>query len=152
MPHPIDSADIADLSRFTPADIAFLARDWRLLARPEQWPPEGDWRSWLILGGRGSGKTRAGAEWVQAQVLAAGKRTDLRIALVAETLGDAREVMIDGASGLTRIARRMRPEVEISRRRLVWPNGAIAQIFSSEDPESLRGPQFHLAWCDEYVR
>lgn len=138
-----------DLARLTPSDLAFLARDWKLLARPEQWPPEGDWRSWLILGGRGSGKTRAGAEWVQAQVLAAGRRTDLRIALVAETLGDAREVMIDGASGLARIARRMRPEVEISRRRLVWPNGAIAQIFSSEDPESLRGPQFHLAWCDE---
>lgn len=141
-----------DLARLTPADLAFLARDWRLLARPEQWPPAGNWRSWLILGGRGSGKTRAGAEWVQAQVLAAGKRTDLRIALVAETLGDAREVMIDGASGLSRIARRMRPEVEISRRRLVWPNGAIAQIFSSEDPESLRGPQFHLAWCDELAK
>ncbi len=142
-----------DLTTLTPADLAFLARDWKLLARPEQWPPEGDWRSWLILGGRGSGKTRAGAEWVQAQVLAAGKRTDLRIALVAETLGDAREVMIDGASGLSRIARRMRPEVEISRRRrLVWPNGAIAQIFSSEDPESLRGPQFHLAWCDELAK
>lgn len=141
-----------DLPQLTPSDLGFLARDWPLLARPEQLPPEGDWRSWLILGGRGSGKTRAGAEWVQAQVIAAGKRTDLRIALVAETLGDAREVMIDGASGLARIARRMRPEVEISRRRLVWPNGAIAQIFSSEDPESLRGPQFHLAWCDELAK
>ncbi|MFN3628357.1 MAG: terminase large subunit domain-containing protein, partial [Parvibaculum sp.] len=141
-----------DLSQLSPSDLAFLARDWPILARPEQLPPEGDWRSWLILGGRGSGKTRAGAEWVQAQVIAAGKRTDLRIALVAETLGDAREVMIDGASGLSRIARRMRPEVEISRRRLVWPNGAIAQIFSSEDPESLRGPQFHLAWCDELAK
>ncbi|MFN7090736.1 MAG: terminase large subunit domain-containing protein, partial [Allorhizobium sp.] len=141
-----------DLGRLTPSDLAFLARDWPLLARPEQLPPDGDWRNWLILGGRGSGKTRAGAEWVQARVMAAGKRTDLRIALVAETLGDAREVMIDGASGLARIARRMRPEVEISRRRLVWPNGAIAQIFSSEDPESLRGPQFHLAWCDELAK
>ena len=150
--HPIKPVDIPDLARLTPSDLAFLARDWKLLARPEQLPPEGDWRSWLILGGRGSGKTRAGAEWVQAEVLAAGKRTDLRIALVAETLGDAREVMIDGASGLARIARRMRPEVEISRRRLVWPNGAIAQIFSSEDPESLRGPQFHLAWCDELAK
>ena len=141
-----------DLSQLTPSDLAFLARDWPLLARPEQMPPDGDWRNWLILGGRGSGKTRAGAEWVQARVLAAGKRTDLRIALVAETLGDAREVMIDGASGLARIARQMRPVVEISRRRLVWPNGAIAQIFSSEDPESLRGPQFHLAWCDELAK
>lgn len=141
-----------DLSALSPEELAFLARDWQLLARPEQLPPLGDWQTWMIMGGRGSGKTRAGAEWVQAQVLAAGKRTDLRIALVAETLGDAREVMIDGISGLSRIARRMRPEVEISRRRLVWPNGAIAQIFSSEDPESLRGPQFHLAWCDELAK
>ncbi|THV23395.1 DNA-packaging protein [Peteryoungia ipomoeae] len=132
--------------------MAFLARDWPLLARPEQLPPQGRWQTWMIMGGRGSGKTRAGAEWVQACVMAAGRRTDLRIALVAETLGDAREVMIDGISGLSRIARRMRPEVEISRRRLVWPNGAIAQIFSSEDPESLRGPQFHLAWCDELAK
>ncbi|RKE85531.1 terminase family protein [Rhizobium sp. AG855] len=145
-------SDVFDLTGLTAADLACLARDWRLLARPEQLPPEGDWRHWLILGGRGSGKTRAGAEWVQAEVQAAGRRTDLRIALVAETLGDAREVMIDGASGLARIARRMRPVVEISRRRLVWPNGAIAQIFSSEDPESLRGPQFHLAWCDELAK
>lgn len=143
---------VADLAALTPEELAFLARDWQLLARPEQLPPLGDWQTWMIMGGRGSGKTRAGAEWVQAQVLAAGKRTDLRIALVAETLGDAREVMIDGISGLSRIARRMRPEVEISRRRLVWSNGAIAQIFSSEDPESLRGPQFHLAWCDELAK
>jgi phage terminase large subunit-like protein len=141
-----------DLGSLGAGDLAFLARDWRLLARPEQLPPDGGWRNWLILGGRGSGKTRAGAEWVQDQVMKAGRRTDLRIALVAETLGDAREVMIDGASGLSRIARRMRPDVEISRRRLVWPNGAIAQIFSSEDPESLRGPQFHLAWCDELAK
>jgi phage terminase large subunit-like protein len=143
---------VFDLARLDAADLVSLARDWQLLARPEQLPPEGDWLSWLILGGRGSGKTRAGAEWVQAEVIKAGRRTDLRIALVAETLGDAREVMIDGASGLARIARRMRPEVEISRRRLIWPNGAIAQIFSSEDPESLRGPQFHLAWCDELAK
>ncbi len=140
---------LADLD---PAELAFLLRDWALVGRAEQQPPEGDWLTWLILGGRGSGKTRAGAEWVQAQVLAAGRRTDLRIALVAETLGDAREVMIDGASGLARLAGPMVPEVEISRRRLVWPNGAIAQIFSSEDPESLRGPQFHLAWCDELAK
>jgi len=109
-------------------------------------PPPGDWRVWLLMGGRGSGKTRAGAEWVQALALS---RPELRIALVAETLGDAREVMIDGVSGICRIAGRVRPEFEASRRRLVWPNGSIAQIFSSEDPESLRGPQFHFAWCDE---
>jgi phage terminase large subunit-like protein len=71
---------------------------------------------------------------------------------VAETLGDARQVMIDGLSGICRIARRQLPEFEISRRRLVWPSGAVAQVFSSEDPESLRGPQFHFAWCDELAK
>jgi len=127
-------------------------RSWTVTGREEQRPPAGDWSTWLVMGGRGSGKTRAGAEWVHGLALAAGARTDLRIALIAETLGDAREVMIDGASGIARIARRLRPEVEISRRRIVWPNGAIAQIFSSEDPESLRGPQFHYAWCDELAK
>lgn len=121
-------------------------RGWHYHHRLAQMPPDGDWRVWLLMGGRGSGKTRAGAEWVQA---IAGGNADLRIALVAETLGDAREVMIDGVSGICRIAGRVRPDFEASRRRLVWPNGSIAQIFSSEDPESLRGPQFHFAWCDE---
>ncbi len=126
-------------------------RDWALAGRLEQMAPVGNWRTWLLLGGRGSGKTRAGAEWVHG-LASAGQRSDLRIALVAETLGDAREVMIDGISGICRIARRNRPDFEISRRRLVWPNGAVAQVFSSEDPESLRGPQFHLAWCDELAK
>lgn len=129
-----------------------IGRSWAITGREEQKQPPGDWSTWLVMGGRGSGKTRAGAEWVHGLALSAGARTDLRIALIAETLGDAREVMIDGASGIARIARRMRPEVEISRRRIVWPNGAIAQIFSSEDPESLRGPQFHYAWCDELAK
>jgi phage terminase large subunit-like protein len=127
-----------------------VSRDWRHTGRPEQKPPGGDWRTWLVMGGRGSGKTRAGAEWVHA-LASAEKQSSLRIALVAETLGDAREVMIDGVSGICRIARPA-PQFEISRRRLVWPNGAVAQIFSSEDPESLRGPQFHFAWCDELAK
>lgn len=114
-------------------------------------PPPGEWRNWLLIGGRGSGKTRAGAEWVH-MLASQGERSGLRIALVAETLGDAREVMIDGVSGICRIARRKRPDFESSRRRLVWPNGAVAQIFSSEDPESLRGPQFDFAWSDELAK
>jgi phage terminase large subunit-like protein len=125
--------------------------EWTVRGRAAQKAPEGDWRTWLLLGGRGSGKTRAGAEWVHA-IASEGGTSELRIALVAETLGDAREVMIDGVSGICRIARKNRPEFEASRRRLVWPNGAVAQIFSSEDPESLRGPQFHLAWCDELAK
>ncbi len=145
-------AAIERLALCDPAVLRRIGRSWEFTGRPEQKPPEGDWRSWLVIGGRGSGKTRTGAEWVHALALGAGPRSDLRIALVAETLGDAREVMVDGASGIWRIARRMRPEVEISRRRLVWPNGAIAQFFSSEDPESLRGPQFHFAWCDELAK
>ncbi|MGE6743318.1 DNA-packaging protein [Allorhizobium pseudoryzae] len=128
-----------------------LCRSWTVAGRDEQKAPEGDWRTWLLMGGRGSGKTRAGAEWVQALANAPFAR-GLRIALVAETLGDAREVMIDGVSGLCRIGGRLGPEVEISRRRLVWRSGAVAQIFSSEDPESLRGPQFHYAWCDELAK
>ena len=129
-----------------------LLADWTFQGRAAQQPPPGDWRTWLMMGGRGSGKTRAGAEWVHALACASGRVSDLRIALVAETLGDAREVMVDGVSGICRIARRMVPEFESSRRRLVWPNGAMAQIFSSEDPESLRGPQFHYAWCDELAK
>lgn len=128
-----------------------MRQSWALQGRLDQQPPTGDWRTWLIMGGRGSGKTRAGAEWVHA-LASAGQRSELRIALVAETLGDAREVMIDGVSGICRIARRQRPDFEPSRRRLIWPNGAMAQVFSSEDPESLRGPQFHFAWCDELAK
>ena len=109
------------------------------------------------MGGRGSGKTRLGAEWVIA--LARGLPPFARpgdrhglIALVGETLGDVREVMIDGASGIATVARDERPRYEASRRRLLWPSGAVAQAFSSEDPESLRGPQFAAAWCDELAK
>jgi phage terminase large subunit-like protein len=119
-----------------------------LTARGAQCAPAGDWNSWLALGGRGSGKTRAGAEWVRFGALFGGLRS---IALVGPTLHDVRETMIDGVSGLCQIARpgEAPPVYESSRRRLVWPNGAVAQAFSSEDPDSLRGPQFDGAWCDE---
>ncbi len=120
--------------------------DWSFWARPEQRAPEGDWRFWLFLGGRGAGKTRAGAEFVRAGV-AAGAR---RIALVAPTLADVREVMMAGASGLCALGPpALRPRAEPSRRRLVWRCGALAYAFSAEDPDSLRGPQFDLAWGDE---
>jgi phage terminase large subunit-like protein len=119
---------------------------WGTQAHPHQTPPEGDWMTWLLLGGRGSGKTRAGAEWVQEMA-----EPGVRIALIGPSLHDVREVMIDGPSGLKAIAAHDgRPEYEISRRRLIWPNGAMAYAFSAEDPESLRGPQFHYAWADEF--
>ncbi|MER2633881.1 MAG: glycoside hydrolase TIM-barrel-like domain-containing protein, partial [Rhizobiaceae bacterium] len=126
--------------------------EWFFHARIGQYPLKFQPATWLVLGGRGAGKTRLGAEWVNG--LARGfspfalKRHD-RIALVGETLSDVREVMIEGPSGIVTISRRDRPRFEPSRRRLVWDNGAVAQIFSSEDPDSLRGPQFAAAWCDE---
>ena len=133
------------------AEIEEALAFWHWQARPEQVPPPGDWRTWLLIGGRGSGKTRAGAEWVHG--LASGTVPGLgsggRIALIGETFADAREVMVDGVSGILRIARTARPSYETTRKRLVWPSGAVAQLFSSEDPESLRGPQFEAAWCDE---
>ncbi|RFC68765.1 MULTISPECIES: DNA-packaging protein [Mesorhizobium] len=113
--------------------------------------------NWLVLGGRGSGKTRLGAEWTIAQAcglppIAEAGRPNGRIALVGETLGDVREVMIDGPSGIRSVARCDRPRYEPTRRRLLWASGAVAYVFSSEDPESLRGPQFMAAWCDEAAK
>ncbi len=138
----------------TPAQVRFLLGDWAFWARNNQLPPPGNWKTWLLLGGRGSGKTRAGAEWIRAQVEGSsplGGARCRRVALVAPTLLDAREVMIEGESGLRRCSRPgFRPRFSASRRRLVWPNGAVAYIFSSEDPDSLRGPQFDSAWCDEF--
>lgn len=127
-----------------PLDSAYA---WQALARDDQWPPKGDWLIWLLLGGRGSGKTRAGAEWVRGQV-AGGAR---RIALVAPTYNDAREVMLFGPSGLMSLgAPNERPRYLSSRRRLEWPNGAVGFVYSSEDPDGLRGPQFDCAWGDEF--
>ncbi|MEO3387852.1 terminase family protein [Mesorhizobium sp. CAU 1741] len=111
--------------------------------------------TWLVVGGRGSGKTRLGAEWVNALVRGAGPFCDDRykqLALVGETLGDVREVMIEGPSGILSITAQDRPRYEATRRRLVWSSGAVAQAFSSEDPDSLRGPQFAAAWCDEAAK
>ena len=116
-------------------------------ARLSQCPPPGGWRTWMFLGGRGAGKTRAGAEWVRWSALHAGCR---RIALVGPALHDVREVMIGGQSGLANLrGRETRPKYEVSRRRLEFANGAEAFAYSAEDPDSLRGPQFDAAWCDE---
>lgn len=137
--------------------LNFLNHHWPLWARPDQLPPENsDWVTWILLGGRGAGKTRAGAEWIRANIcgptpLAPGRCR--RAALVAETLQDARDIMIEGISGLLAVhPYDQRPRFESSNRRLIWPNGAIAQVFSSEDPESLRGPQFDIAWADELAK
>ena len=135
-----------------------LNRDWRMWGRlGKQLPPDDqDWRSWLILGGRGAGKTRAGAEWVKAQALgdwAPDQSHAERIAIIGPTLEQARAVMIEGKSGLLSIHMEgERPHYEPSKRLITWPNGAIAQVFSADEPESLRGPQFDAAWCDELAK
>ena len=125
---------------------------WETHAHDAQLPPEEDWRVWLFLGGRGAGKTRAGAEWVRARALGLwpeGEPAARRIALIGPTLLDVRKVMVEGVSGLLQVhADDERPVYEPSLRRVTWPGGAVAQIFSAEEPDSLRGPAFDTAWLD----
>ena len=123
--------------------------DWRspLNARPKQVAPEGEWTNWLILAGRGFGKTRTGAEWIRERV---ENGIAKRIAIIGKTPADVRDVMIEGESGLVSISPPWnKPDYQPSRRRIVWENGATAHIFSSYEPDQLRGPQFDTAWCDE---
>jgi len=134
------------LGCLTAEQLTELYFDWRARARPEQLPPDGEWQKWLYLGGRGAGKTRSGAEWVRAQVESGCKH----IALVAPTAADARDIMVLGESGILGISPPWnKPEPLLSRRRLVWPNGAVAMLYSADEPERLRGHQHDAAWCDE---
>jgi len=140
------------------SDNALAALPWlfEFWALPHQLPPEGDWKTWVIMGGRGAGKTRAGSEWVRAQVEgptpeAPGRAQ--RVALVSETFDQARDVMVFGESGILACSPPdRRPVWEAGRRRLVWPNGATAQLYSAHEPEALRGPQFDAAWVDELAK
>ena len=143
------------------AELGFLARQWDIFAHEHQRPPQlapngAPWLIWLMIGGRGAGKTRAGAEWIRAQALGLSpfaSEAVSRIALVGETEHDVREVMIEGVSGLLAVhAAHERPSWSPSRKRLEWSNGAVAQAFSADDPESLRGPQFGCAWSDEMAK
>jgi len=121
--------------------------DWRAIARPEQLPPAGDWSTWLILAGRGWGKTRTGAEFVRAEVEAGRLR---RLAIVGRTAADVRDVMIEGESGILAVSPPWRrPRYEPSKRRLTWPNGAVATAFSADKPDLLRGPELDGYWADE---
>lgn len=131
-------------------DMEQLMWDWKAWARPEQLPPPGDdWAIWLYLAGRGAGKTRSAAEWVRDMA----KRTDkgqLRFALVARTAADVRDVIVEGESGIISVSPPSeRPLYEPSKRRLTWPNGNTATCFTADEPDGLRGPQFHYAWADE---
>lgn len=121
--------------------------DWRFWARDKQVVPSWDWSSWLILAGRGFGKTRTGAETVRywAETL-----PGIRIALVGRTAADVRDVMVEGESGLLAISPPYcMPHYEPSKRRLTWPNGSMATTYSGDKPDQLRGPQHHKAWTDE---
>ena len=145
------------VARIGDREVAYWLTDWFENSRDDQWQPPGDWLVWRVLGGRGAGKTRAGAEWVRGMALGRPPfaRTPAgRIALVGETLADVREVMIEGLSGLLHLPgpHGERPVWQPTRRRLVWHTGAVAQAFSSEDPEGLRGPQFDAAWSDELAK
>ena len=141
-----------ELLNFSGRALKAFNAEWGSYARSDQMPPEGDWRVWLFLGGRGAGKTRAGAEWVRARALGQwpeGEPPARRIALVGPTLHDVRQVMVEGVSGLLQVhSDDERPVYEPSLRRLTWRNGTVAQIFSAEEPDSLRGPAFDAAWCD----
>jgi phage terminase large subunit-like protein len=138
-----------------------ITYDWLNWGRDDQLPPVsadkgGAWHTWLVLGGRGSGKTRTGAEWIRAQATdnpSLADRRSYRIALVGETIAQVRSIMVEGLSGLFAVhSDTERPKLEVSRNRLVWPNGTVAQMFSADDPDSLRGPQFDAAWCDELCK
>jgi phage terminase large subunit-like protein len=133
--------------------LPYLFEAW---AHAHQLPPDGCWRTWVILGGRGAGKTRAGAEWIRtgvegAKPLTAGRAR--RLALIGETYDQVRDVMIEGDSGILACSPPdRRPQWKAGERKLIWANGAMAQAFSAHDPEALRGPQFDTAWVDELAK
>ncbi len=138
------------LDRMGRRERASLRTCWHLWAHDGQVAPATDWQTWLILAGRGFGKTRAGAEWIRA---VAEHNPAARIALIAASLHEARAVMVQGDSGLQAIAPKdKRPRFEPSKRTLTWPNGAQATLYSAGEPESLRGPQHSHAWCDELAK
>lgn len=131
-------------------DWRALLHDWRFWADPRQLPPPGDWRVWLMMAGRGFGKTRAGAEWVRGVAEADG---NARIALVGATIGEVRRVMIEGESGILAVSPpATRPRWEPSNGRLLWRSGARAFCYSGENPDALRGPQHSHAWGDEIAK
>ena len=158
LPSHLRTPLLAGMSR---REMEFLATQWQIFAHQHQRPPDAaidgkPWHTWLLIGGRGAGKTRAGAEWVRAQALGLkpfATHACQRIALVGESEHDVREVMIEGVSGLLAVHESwMRPKWVSSRKRLEWNNGAVAYAFSADDPESLRGPQFDCAWADELAK
>ena len=146
------------LAKLPPHELEALQYRWDFWARPEQLPPPMPWSTWLLLAGRGYGKTRVGSEFVKSQVcgktpLAAGPRNHRFIAIVAETAADARDVIVKGPAGvLTCHPKDFRPIFVASTRSLTWPNGAVATLYNGTEPDQLRGPQHSLAWVDELAK
>lgn len=145
-----DRADfLGDLGR---SDAQALLYDWTIWARPDQIPPDSGWFVWMLLGGRGVGKTRTGSEFVRQEV---GETTDpaIRVALIGETAADVRDVIVEGDSGILACSPPDNmPLYEPSKRRLTWPNGSVGTCYSGDKPGQLRGPQHHLAWVDELAK
>jgi len=135
------------LEELTDEQVVALLHDWKFWARKDQLVPNpsGPWTYWLILTGRGWGKTRTGSETINKW-----SHNYSPMNLVARTAADARDVMVEGESGILSCAPPWhRPKYEPSKRRLTWPNGARATLFSADEPEALRGPQCARSWCDE---
>ncbi len=150
------------LGGYNEARLAALNWDWKFWARPNQLAPDGDWTTWLVLAGRGFGKTRTGAEWVRAGVCGTtplGRGRWRQVALIAETAADGRDVMVgddkaagEGSGVLQVHPKDFRPSYIPSKRRLEWPNGAVAYLYNATEPDQLRGPQHDAAWGDEFAK
>ncbi len=143
----MQEAELAKLSAKARAELLWRWRGW--WARPAQLSPAGDWHTWLVLAGRGFGKTRSGTEWLREKWKAGARR----IAIVAETAADARDVLVEGPSGILAVSpRHERPHYEPSKRRLTWPNGAVGALYNGTEPDQLRGPEHDCALVDELAK
>lgn len=150
MPKQRRQKTIQELDKLTDNEALDLLYNWQFWARPKQLEPEGDWLYWVYLAGRGSGKTRTGSEFVNDHARQGAKH----IALVGQTKSDARDTMVElGPSSILKVADpRLRPEYQPSKRRVVWPNGCIATIYSGDEPGQLRGPSHDIVWLDELAK
>ena len=134
------------IAQLSDEECGELLHLWRAWARSTQLPPDGDWITWLYMAGRGAGKTRTASEWIRQRVYDGSQS----IALVGRTPADVRDVMIEGDSGLLNVfPPHERPKHEPSNRRIIFHTGAVGHVYSSEQPDHLRGPQHDTAWCDE---
>ncbi len=134
------------VEKLSDAAVKYAWHDWDFWRRADQAEPEGNWQVWLVMAGRGFGKTRMGAEWVREKAQSNG---EARIGIIGATLNEARSIMVEGDSGILTICGSDRPDWEPSLRRLKWDNGATATLYSAAEAESLRGPQHHYVWADE---